>query len=129
MYRTHFIFYVANQRKSREFYEKIFAMWPTRDEPGMTEFVLGDGAVLGLMPAAGIKRLLGDGIADPNSANGIPRAELYMRVWYADLYLTRAEAAGGKILSPVKMRDWGEEVGYASDLDGHILAFAKIKEE
>lgn len=129
MHRTSFIFYVENQKKSRQFYESLFAMWPSTDEPGKTEFILGDGAVLGLIPISKAKRLLGDGINDPALAKGVPRAELYIHVWYADLYLTRAESAGGKILSTVKMREWGEEVGYASDPDGHILAFAKIKEE
>jgi predicted enzyme related to lactoylglutathione lyase len=128
MYRANFILYVENLKKSREFYERVFAMWASTDEPEIKEFVLGDGLILGLRPAREMKRMFGDkrGAPTPNAA---PRTELYVRVWYADLYLMRAEAAGGKILSKLEMREWGEEVGYAADLDGNILAFAKIKEE
>lgn len=90
----------------------------------MTEVTLRDGAVLGLMPSAGIKRLLGNAIADPESAVGIPRAELYLLVDDARHCHQRALAAGAVELSAVVTRDWGHDVGYLCDLDGHLLAFA-----
>ena len=62
--KSHFILYVANQEKSTRFYEIVFAQKPTLNVPGMTEFELNEGSVLGLMPSQGIKKLLGDKLPD-----------------------------------------------------------------
>lgn len=90
----------------------------------MTEFEIG-GAVLGLMPEAGIKRLLGDGLPDPGRARGVPRAEIYLVVDDPAAYHARALAAGARELSPLTLRDWGHDVAYSLDRDGHVLAFAR----
>lgn len=119
-----FILYVASQDAARDFYAAVLAADPRLDVPGMTEFQLGGGAVLGLMPEAGIRRLLGPALPDPASGTGVPRAELYLRVADPEAHLTRVVAAGGRLLSPVQPRGWGHRAGYGADLDGHIVAFA-----
>ena len=91
----------------------------------MTEFRLGPGAVLGLMPAAGIKRLLGDRLPDPGLAAGVPRAELYLVTDDPRAYHQRALDGGAQELSPLAPRDWGHEAAYSLDRDGHVLAFAR----
>jgi uncharacterized glyoxalase superfamily protein PhnB len=91
----------------------------------MTEFTLGPGTVLGLMPEAGIRSLLGDAIADPAPGSGIPRAELYLRVDDPGRAHARALAAGAVELSALAPRDWGDDVAYSRDADGHVLAFAR----
>lgn len=118
-----FIFYVSDQNKSRDFYKEVLCSDPILDVPGMTEFRLNDGSVLGLMPEAGIKKLLGDKLPDPVQAKGIPRSELYLSVDGPDEFHQRALSAGGIELSPLENRDWGEAVAYSIDLDGHVLAF------
>ena len=118
-----FIFYVSDQNKSRDFYRKVLDINPILDVPGMTEFRLNDGSVLGLMPVAGIKKLLGDKLPDPVQANGIPRSELYISVDRPNDFHQRALLAGAVELSPVENRDWGEAVAYSIDSDGHVLAF------
>jgi catechol 2,3-dioxygenase-like lactoylglutathione lyase family enzyme len=118
------ILYVADQARSTAFYSAVLARSPRLDVPGMTEFVLTEGAVLGLMPEAGILRLLGERLPDPARAAGVPRAELYLMVDQPALFLARATAAGARELSPLLPRDWGHRVGYALDPDGHVLAFA-----
>ena len=40
-------------------------------------------------------------------------------------YIKRGLGLGGKEISKLQQRDWGDIVGYISDLDGHILAFAE----
>jgi catechol 2,3-dioxygenase-like lactoylglutathione lyase family enzyme len=125
---SHFIFYVRDQEMSTCFYEKILELPPSLNVPGMTEFHLGDGCILGLMPEKGIKRLLGDSIEDPATARGIPRAELYLRVEDPIQYMDRAKTAGAKLLSKVGRRDWGDLAGYIADPDGHVVAFAKPRE-
>ena len=124
MIKTHFILDVADQRRSAEFYSSVLGEEPALNVPGMTEFSLGENTVLGLMPEAGIVRLLGESIAHPSSASGIPRCEIYLVVANNAEFHARALAAGAIELSPAAMRDWGHSVAYSLDPDGHILAFA-----
>jgi len=123
--RPHLILYVSDQRRAAAFYGAALARVPRLDVPGMTEFDLGDGAVLGLMPEAGIRRLLGPGLPDPAGAGGAPRAELYLVVVDAAAGHARALAAGARELSPLLRRDWGHRAAYSLDPDGHVLAFAE----
>ena len=127
---AHFILYVADQAKSSRFYKKVLGVSPRLDVPGMTEFVLSDGAILGLMPEEGIRRLLGSDFPDPSRARGIPRSEIYLLVDQPAEYLERALAAGATELSPLQPRTWGHVAGYCLDPDAHVLAFAeKAKSE
>jgi len=119
------IFYVADQERSSKFYSQVFACEPTLNVPGMTEFALTPTSVLGLMPEAGIKRLLGNALPDLASAHGIPRAELYLRVADAAAYHQRALSAGAKELSAMALRSWGDRAAYSLDPDGHVIAFAE----
>lgn len=124
MATAHFIFYVADPARSRDFYAAALGRPPRLDAPGMTEFDLPGGAVLGLMPVAGIRRLLGPALPDPGPAQGIPRAELYLRVADPGQAHARALAAGARELSPLLPRDWGHRAAYCLDPEGHVLAFA-----
>ncbi len=123
---THMILYVADQERSAAFYRRVLDRAPRLDVPGMTEFEVPGGAVLGLMPEAGISRLLGPALPSPSQARGIPRAEIYLLVSseHAASFHARALAAGARELSPVLPRDWGHSAGYVLDPDGHVLAFA-----
>lgn len=123
---AHLILYVADQRRSTEFYTAVLDVRPRLEAPGMSEFDLPGGSVLGLMPAAGIRRLLGDQLPDPGQAAGVPRAELYLVHPEAEAYHARALRAGARELSPVQARDWGHTAGYSLDPDGHVLAFARV---
>ena len=122
--KAHLIFYVSDQKRSSAFYSRVLALKPHLDVPGMTEFPLGDGAVLGLMPAKGIKRLLGDKLPDPERAAGVPRAELYLLIDDPGAHHLRALENGAQELSPLAPRDWGHQAAYSLDPDGHVLAFA-----
>ncbi|MBI5241450.1 MAG: glyoxalase [Elusimicrobia bacterium] len=123
---AHFILYVSDQDASTAFYAEVLAAKPRLHVPGMTEFALNDGAVLGLMPQAGIKRLLGDRLPDPAEASGIPRAELYLITDDAGGCHQRALRSGAQELSPLLLRDWGHQAAYSLDPDGHVLAFAQV---
>ena len=123
--KVHFILYVKDQEQSKKFYSAVLNQEPTLHVPGMTEFELSDGCVLGLMPELGIKRLLGEHLPDPELARGIPRAELYLRVDNPIVYHERAIKMGAKELSGLETRDWGDIAAYSIDQDGHVIAFAK----
>jgi predicted enzyme related to lactoylglutathione lyase len=99
-----FILYIADQKRSREFYKHLLKQNPSIDEPRMTEFAFKDGSALGLMPEKGAARILGSGVPNPAGGRGIPRCEIYLRVENPKLYLNRALAAGAKLLSPLQSR-------------------------
>jgi catechol 2,3-dioxygenase-like lactoylglutathione lyase family enzyme len=122
--RAHFILFVEDQSASASFYRRVLGVAPRLDVPGMTEIELGAGAVLGLMPASGIRRLLGLG-AGAARTDAFARAELYLKVDDPAAYAARALAAGARELSPLAARDWGDEAAYVADLDGHVVAFAR----
>lgn len=121
--RLSLIFYVSDQARARDFYGAVLACEPSLDVPGMTEFSV-DGATLGLMPEAGIVRLLGGAIASPSSSK-VPRAEAYLVVEDPEAHHERSLAAGARELSPLAPRDWGHDVSYVADLDDRVLAFAR----
>lgn len=123
--KANFILYVADQALSSAFYAAVLDRRPTLDVPGMTEFELNDGAVLGLMPEAGARKLLGRRLPDPATARGAPRAELYLTVASPAAYHERALGAGAIELSPLSARDWGDTASYCLDPDGHVIAFAE----
>ncbi|MBX3232567.1 MAG: VOC family protein [Labilithrix sp.] len=123
--RAHFVLYVRDQRSSGAFYRRVLDAEPTVDVPGMIEFQLGPDAVLGLMPEAGIRRLLSE-LPDPTAGDRPPRAELYLVVADPAAYHERALAAGARELSPLLDRDWGHRAAYSLDPDGHVLAFAAL---
>jgi uncharacterized protein len=121
---AHFILYVADQERSTSFWTAVLERQPSLNVPGMTEFPLAQGAVLGLMPEAGIRRLLGARIPDPSAARGTPRSEVYLVVSDPAAYHRRALANGAVELSELLLRSWGHTVAYSLDPDGHVIAFA-----
>ncbi len=128
MYQIIFIIYVKDQRRSRDFYESVLNIEPVLDVPGMTEFKINDFTKLGIMPEEGIAKILGNEVPNPESGNGIPRCEIYLYTDTPQQYIERLVAYGGKLISNLELRSWGEEAAYGADPDGHIIAFAKVKD-
>jgi predicted enzyme related to lactoylglutathione lyase len=120
-----FIIYVKDQKISCDFYRKVLGIEPTLNVPGMTEIRLSADTKLGIMPEKGISKILGISVPNPETGNGIPRCELYINVEEPDIYYSRVIDNGGKGISKTEFRDWGDEVAYCADMDGHILAFAR----
>ena len=121
---TEIILYVQDQEKSKNFYEKLFRSKADLHVPGMTEFILSSNCKLGLMPNAGIAKIITPSLPHPENGNGIPRCELYLYVSDLQLEFDNALKAGAKEISPIEVRNWGDRVCYFSDLDGHVIAFA-----
>ncbi len=111
MEEIEFILYVKNQKKSTAFYQELLLIKPSLNVPGMTE--------------DGIAKIILERTPHPSQGNGIPRCELYLKVTDANKYIVRGTHLGGKLISEFKFRDWEDTVGYISDLDGHIIAFAE----
>ncbi len=117
--------YVSNQDRSKDFYERLLRIKPSLNVPGMTGFRLFRNVKLGLMPENGIAKIILNKLPHPNKGNGIPRCELYLKVENPNEHIKRGIELGGKEISKLQDRDWGDKVGYISDLDRHILAFAQ----
>jgi uncharacterized glyoxalase superfamily protein PhnB len=120
-----FILYVADQGSSAAFYKQILNKEPVLDVPGMTEFLLADNVKLGLMPEAGIAKILGNKVPHPSNGNGIPRCELYLYTDDIDGFYLRLQQSGAVEISAIQDRDWGDRVCYFADPDGHITAVAQ----
>ncbi len=116
---------MKDQARSTAFYSKVLGCIPSLNVPGMTEFTLSENSILGLMPEAGIRRLLGNKLPDPAQSTGIPRSEIYLLVRQPLDYHQRAIEAGAIELSGLEDREWGQRVAYSLDPDGHVLAFAE----
>lgn len=122
---VHTILYVADQARSTAFYRHILALDPVLEVPGMTEFLLAPHTKLGLMPNAGIAKILCPLTPHPHTGTGIPRCELYLYVSDIQYYFDNALRYGAQPISPIQPRNWGDTVGYVMDADGHIIAFAQ----
>jgi len=121
------VLFVADQARAAAFYEAVLAAAPRLDVPGMTEFELAPGSVLGLMPVTGIRRLLPTLAPRPEApaaAGRGPTGELYLVVADPDALIGRAVAAGARLLDPLALRDWGHRAAYLLDPDGHLLVVA-----
>ena len=121
---AHLILYVADQQRSTEFYTLVLGIEPRLHVPGMTEFELKESAVLGLMPLESISRLIGREFTWEKEMG--PKAEVYLIVDDPVNYHRRAINAGAVELSPMQLRDWGHEAAYSMDLDGNVIAFARV---
>ena len=114
------ILFVEDQGRSRDFYQVVLGREASLDVPGMTEFQLTPHSKLGLMPRAGASRLLGEEEISPGGIGG----ELYLYVPDPQAWVDRALAAGGRLVSALQPRNWGDRAAYLKDPDGHLLAFA-----
>lgn len=121
-----FILYVADQERSTKFYSELLLMEPSLNVPGMTEFRLSSSCKLGLMPEQGIEKILSPKMKRPELGNGIPRCELYLKLDNAEEFHNRGIELGAEEISEFQVRDWGDSVGYLADVDGHVIAFAKL---
>ena len=110
--------------RSVAFYERVFG-WPrTVDTPVIVQFALPGGAALGLYAAAGFGANTGTlpSLPRPGCISG---TELYFHPADLDAALERMEQAGGRPLSPLSPRGWGDEAAYFADPDGNVVVLAR----
>ncbi len=127
--RLHTILYVQDQDLSTQFYQKLLQKNANLYVPGMTEFQLHDFFTLGLMPRSGIAKLLDWAIEPRSESREEAQCELYLLVENVHSAFQHACDCGAKLLNPCLPRDWGDEVCYFADPDGHIIAFAQQRHE
>jgi catechol 2,3-dioxygenase-like lactoylglutathione lyase family enzyme len=119
------IFAVSDVGRSATFYERALG-WPRNERISFrnyVEFVSPDGGSLGLYDRTGYAGEVG---AEPAELNGhIAPAYLYVRVPDVERAVEAFEAAGGRPLSPLADRVWGERAAWFADPDGNVVAVAE----
>lgn len=109
---------------ARAFYSALLG-WPaTVETPVYAELRHERGMRLGLYQREGFARNVGQ---TPIEARGdeLHAAELYFYAGAPEEAVARAIATGGRVLSALAPRDWGETVAYLADPDGHVIALAR----
>ena len=116
---------VADLERSLAFYEQAFD-WTRNDRidfPNYVELLPPDGGSLGLYEREGYAETVG---AEPAvvSNEHVSPAYLYVRLEDVEAAVARIEAAGGRPLSPLRSRSWGERAAWFADPDGNVIAVA-----
>jgi predicted enzyme related to lactoylglutathione lyase len=119
------IFAVSDLERSLAFYESAFD-WPRNDRIDFANYVElhpADGGTIGLYERTGFAETVG---AEPLSIDDgkVPPAYVYVRVDDVAATVARLEAAGGRPLSALRARDWGETAAWFADPDGNVIAVA-----
>jgi predicted enzyme related to lactoylglutathione lyase len=117
------IYAVRDLARSLRFYEQAFG-WARNeriDYANYVELLPPDGGALGLYARDGFAGTVG---AEPSEipADRVPPAYVYVRVDDVDDAAARVEAAGGRPLSPPRVRSWGERAAWFADPDGNVVA-------
>lgn len=120
------IFAVRDLARSVEFYERSFG-WPRNEWIDFTNYVellTPGGQALGLYEREGFAETTG---AEPMEVpeGRVAPAYLYVRVEDVEATVARIQAAGGRPLSPLADRAWGERAAWFADPDGNVVAVAE----
>jgi catechol 2,3-dioxygenase-like lactoylglutathione lyase family enzyme len=115
---------VADLMRSVEFYRRIFDWRQTVETPVYVEFELRRGLGLGLYLREGFARNVGQ---TPSQVSEIEltSTEIYFRTEEPYTYIARLEQLGARALSPMALRDWGDEAAYFADPDGNVIVVAR----
>jgi predicted enzyme related to lactoylglutathione lyase len=110
--------------RARAFYERAFG-WPVKaDLPVYVEMEVPTGLRVGLYARDLYAGNTGEPAA-PAPRDGTSACELYLYVDDPQAALDRLVAAGGRLLTPVSPRRWGDEAGYVADPEGNVVAVAR----
>jgi catechol 2,3-dioxygenase-like lactoylglutathione lyase family enzyme len=115
---------VRELEPAARFYREALGAALTVSAPSYRELTLPQELRLGLYERQGFARNLGCAPSLPEQG-AISGAELYFYVDDPAAMLGRALALGARLLSEVAPREWGDLVGYCSDPDGNVVAFAR----
>jgi predicted enzyme related to lactoylglutathione lyase len=120
------IFAVSDLARSLAFYEHAFD-WPRNDRidyESYAELLPPGGGSLGLYERDGYAGLVGAEPA-PIPEGRVSPAYLYVRVEDVEEAVRRIEEAGGRLLTELAARSWGETAAWFADPDGNVVAVAE----
>lgn len=106
------------------FYKGAFAWEQMVEVPVYVEFALPGGMRLGVYQRESFAKNTGH-LPAATPTDVITPTELYFYVDEPEAAVARALAAGARLLSPLALRDWGDEAAYLADPDGNVLVLAR----
>lgn len=115
---------VEDVARARRFYDALLGWEAAVAVPVYVELRHPGGMRLGLYERRGFARNTGRPAVECGE-DRTHAAELYLACADPAAAITRALAAGGELLSPLAPRDWGDDVGYLRDPDGHVVAISR----
>lgn len=115
---------VEDLGRSLAFYRRAFPWSQTVEVPSYAEFALPGGMRLGLYERKAFGVNTGQ-VPHPIPVGGLAPSELYLYPSDLEAAAEALVAAGARLLSPMKLRGWGEEAVYYSDPDGNVVALAR----
>jgi predicted enzyme related to lactoylglutathione lyase len=107
------------------FYRAAFGWTQTVDVPVYAELAMPNGQRLGIYAQAGFAANTGVPPAEPAPPGATTRTELYLHSDDVESWITRAEAAGARLLSALAPRPWGDTAAYFADPEGNVVVLAK----
>lgn len=115
---------VSDLQRARGFYEHTFG-WPVVvDVPVFVQFELPGGMALGVYSReafAANTEILPTGVPDL----AITGTEIYLHVDDPAASLKRALDSGGRLLSKLAPRAWGDEAAYLADPEGNVIVLGR----
>jgi predicted enzyme related to lactoylglutathione lyase len=115
---------VQNLEVATRFYRQAFQWTQHVSAPLYVEFELPGGMRLGLYERTGFSRNTGQ-MPSTVAAGEISATELYFHTDDIPESIRRIRGAGGRELSPLARRDWGDEAAYFADPDGNVIVLAQ----
>ena len=113
--------FVADPRRSREFYERVFEVSPLVEDATSVAFAF-DGAVVNLLARSSAPELISPAaVADPDAGASI---QLTLEVEDVDAACAELAAKGVTLLNGPMNRPWGIRTASFVDPDGHIWEVA-----
>lgn len=114
---------VPDPARSAGFYRQAFG-WTTRVQVAPYVELDAGGFRLGLYEREAFGANPGriPGVVPPGA---LRPAELYVTVEDVEAATARLVEAGAELLDAARPRDWGDDVAYLADLDGHVVAVAR----
>lgn len=110
--------------RAKAFYLRAFGWELKADLPVYVEMAVPTGLRVGLYARDLYAGNTGEPPASAPRA-GTTACELYLYVDDPRPALERLVAAGGRLLTPVAPRAWGDEAGYVADTEGNVVAVAR----
>jgi uncharacterized glyoxalase superfamily protein PhnB len=110
--------------RARAFYVRALGWEVKADLPVYVEMAVPTGLRVGLYA----RDLYASNTGEPPPSApraGTTACELYLYVDDPRSALERLVAAGGRLLTPVAPRRWGDEAGYVADPEGNVVAVAR----
>lgn len=120
---------VTDLLKSAKFYEQAFGWVPDVRAPYYIEYAPKGGPRFGLYTREGFGRNTSVKAASAPPAPLTTSTEIYFFTDDPSAAGRRLREAGGRLLSPLSPRPWGDEAAYYADPDGNVLVLAKPMEK